>query len=85
MIQLGNKIKLPNRYGNKNYLETIGENTYRLILDDNNHYLRVLGIDTIEAIDPEGGPYMQVGEIIKGIGTLVKIEQNESFVLTFDI
>lgn len=87
MIQKGNKIKLPNRYGMQNHLEAISDREYRLHLDEKeNHYLRVIGNDDkYEAIDPEGGPYMQVGEMIKGIGTLVKIEQDNGFVLTFNI
>ena len=34
------KIKLPNRYGDKNYLEEVEPNKYKLVLDSNSGNLR---------------------------------------------
>lgn len=65
------KIKLPNRYGNNNYLEQIAGNCWKLVLDKSNNYTRLIGFDgeskigsKVKAIDPEGGPFISVGSKI---------------------
>jgi len=62
------KIKLLNRYGNNNYLEQIAGNCWKLVLDENNNYTRLIGFEgenkigsKVYAIDPEGGPFIFVG------------------------
>lgn len=73
------KIKLPNRYGDKNYLKEVGPNKYKLVLDSNSGNLR-LGFGFIEEnqydyVDPSGGPFMKVGQEIPGVeGVLAEIE-----------
>lgn len=71
------KIKLPNRYGDKNYLEEVGPNKYKLVLDPNNGNLRFGFIEKNhhEYVDPSGGPFMEVGQEIPGVESiLAKIE-----------
>ena len=73
------KIKLPNRYGDKNYLKEVEPNKYKLVLDSNSGNLR-LGFGFIEEnqydyVDPSGGPFMKVGQEIPGVeGVLAEIE-----------
>lgn len=73
------KIKLPNRYGDRNYLEEVEPNKYKLVLDSNSGNLR-FGSRSIEGnhyeyIDPSGGPFMRVGQEIPGVeGIVAKIE-----------
>ena len=71
------KIKLPNRYGDKNYLEEVEPNKYKLVLDSNSGNLRFGFIEENyhEYVDPSGGPFMKVGQEIPGVEcTLAKIE-----------
>lgn len=85
------KIKLPNRDGADLYLEKIEDlennlSKWSLKVDKKHdyclHYLRVIGKypDEIEAIDPSGGPYMSVGELIQAtdneIYRIKEIKQN---------
>lgn len=83
------KIELPNRYGNKNYLKLIPgtTNKYELVFDDASCYYRI-GKDNdgnLAFIDPEGGPMIDVGCSF-GDKKLVKLEEdleNNRYVLTF--
>ena len=71
------KIKLPNRYGDKNYLEEVEPNKYKLVLDSNSGNLRFGFIEENyhEYVDPSGGPFMKVGQEIPGVeGVLAEIE-----------
>ena len=71
------KIKLPNRYGDKNYLEEVEPNKYKLVLDSNSGNLRFGFIEENhhEYVDPSGGPFMEVGQEIPGVeGILAEIE-----------
>lgn len=71
------KIKLPNRYGDKNYLEEVEPNKYKLVLDSNSGNLRFGFIEEnqYDYVDPSGGPFMKVGQEIPGIeGVLTEIE-----------
>lgn len=70
------KIILPNRDGAKLWLEQFNNSEWRLTVDKKHlyclEYLRVTGtlsngkITDIEAIDPSGGPYLSLGEILEG-------------------
>ena len=71
------KIKLPNRYGDKNYLEEVEPNKYKLVLDSNSGNLRFGFIEEShhEYVDLLGGPFMKVGQEIPGVeGVLAEIE-----------
>ena len=71
------KIKLPNRYGDKNYLEEVEPNKYKLVLDPNSGNLRFGFIkeNHHEYVDPSGGPFMKVGQEIPGVeGVLAEIK-----------
>lgn len=71
------KIKLPNRYGDKNYLEEVEPNKYKLVLDSNSENLRFGFIEEnqYDYVDPSGGPFMKVGQEIPGVeGVLAEIE-----------
>lgn len=65
------KIDLYNRYhGNIVYLELIDGNTYQLNMEGV-YYVRTIHdgpIDdkTVCGIDPEGGPFMEIGGIVDG-------------------
>ena len=64
-----NKILLPNRYGDKNYLKRITDNKFVLVFDEdaNSHYR--VGFDEgvpvtsteYYFVDPSGGPFIRVG------------------------
>lgn len=58
-------IKLGNRYTKYITLKNIGENEYKFDLDKL-HYMRYIYKDkkTVAAIDPEGGPYLAVGDTV---------------------
>ena len=67
------KIELYNRYYGKIYLEPISEDSYQLIGPEGIYnFMRVGYKDlgkcrtdyTIEFIDPDGGPYISVGNVI---------------------
>jgi hypothetical protein len=72
-------ISLYNRDGFKTYLEPITDSIYvlrseidfgiRIIYDGNNESL-------IMAVDPAGGPFMSIGDVIDG-REIVKIEYNK--------
>ena len=71
------KIKLPNRYEDKNYLEEVEPNKYKLVLDSNRGNLRFGFIEENhhEYVDLLGGPFMKVGQEIPGVeGVLAEIE-----------
>ena len=74
---MGKKILLPNRYGDKNYLELIHKDTesakFKLILENDFccRFIYPEGTDlgeiatathfNLEAVDPSGGPFMGIG------------------------
>lgn len=84
-----NNIKLYNRYGENIYLEEIEENKY--VLKGNTDWCRVIfsynSMNSINAIDPSGGPYMAVGNfsIDNDSKVLNNIRESESgkFILEF--
>ena len=63
-----NKILLPNRYEDKNYLIKESEHTYCIEFDKNaDPHMGVVGdLEKIEAIDPSGGPFISVGDEVEG-------------------
>lgn len=63
-----NKILLPNRYGDKNYLVRESEHTYCIEFDkDTDPHMGVIGgLEKIEVIDPSGGPFISVGDEVEG-------------------
>lgn len=85
-----NKILLPNRYGDKNYLEKIGGNEWKLIIDEKgSSCLRVIGepLGEVNAIDPSGGPFMAVGDEITGVGIINRIifdKEKKYWILTIN-
>lgn len=60
------KIELYNRYNDKNYLEKVQDNKYKLCLE--NHYLRMINNEdgSIRAVDPSGGPFIAKEGYIDG-------------------
>lgn len=60
-------IQLRNRYTKFITLKNVGENEYKFDLDKL-HYLRYIYADvhTVLAVDPEGGPYLAVGDMVEG-------------------
>lgn len=62
-------IILPNRYGDKNRLVHVGENTYVLNFDPNGSCCRLIFDEdpgSIKAVDPSGGPFISVGDEVDG-------------------
>lgn len=61
-------IKIPARYGYVHTLKHISENLWSLDPDPRSSgYFRIIGnIGNIEAIDPDGGPFLSVGDKIEG-------------------
>ena len=74
------EIKLFNRNGNKIYLKQIGEDKYELVANDA-HYIR-FGLtdkeDEFSFVDPDGGPFMKVGNYHIDDKLLNKIKQEVS-------
>lgn len=70
------KIELLNRYGDKNYLEEVSPNKYKLVLDPNSGSFRYGFVekDHYTFVDPSGGPFMRIGQEIPEAGVLAKIE-----------
>lgn len=70
------KIKLYNRYNEDNYLQHIEDDKWQLVLgnEKDNNYVCIIGqegeheIDhnNLYAIDPPGGPFINVGSKIAG-------------------
>lgn len=61
-------ITLPARYGYVHTLEHIGNNLWQFVPDLRSAgTYRLIGEypDNIEALDPEGGPFMSVGDVIE--------------------
>ncbi len=64
------KINLFNRDGANLWLEPEKENsdTWKLKVDNNHtyvlEYMRIIGYPEIEAIDPSGGPFISIGDIL---------------------
>ena len=65
-------IELKGRYGLCHKLEHVSGDCWKLVPDPKNNYVRYIGFDgqkhfgtKIMAIDPEGGPMLSVGDIIK--------------------
>lgn len=71
---MSEKISLPNRYGDKNYLEKVDENKYALRFgsEEVGNYCRV-GLaegyswedNEFYFVDPSGGPFISVGSEIE--------------------
>ena len=65
------KINLFNRDGANLWLEPEKENSdiWKLKVDNNHtyvlEYMRIIGYPKIEAIDPSGGPFISIGDILK--------------------
>lgn len=71
------KVKLPNRYNERVYLERVGDNKYKLICWT---YLRI-GIinnndDQYSFVDPCGGPMISVGSKLP-VGTVKSIGRDD--------
>jgi len=68
------KILLPNRYEDKNYLELVSESdthkVYRFVGDT--EFLRIIGNNPIMAIDPSGGPFMGVDNFTLEDGSVLQ-------------
>jgi hypothetical protein len=66
-------IKLPARYGYCHTLEYIGGNLWKFKSDPNSGgYCRCIGFEgehkigpNIKAFDPDGGPFMSVGDVVE--------------------
>ena len=64
------KINLFNRDGANLWLEPEKENSdiWKLKVDNNHtyvlEYMRIIGYPRIEAIDPSGGPFISIGDIL---------------------
>ena len=60
------KILLDNRYGEKNYLVPVDEDTFKIEWNDPDGTISVHYADTehkiIKAIDPSGGPMITLGD-----------------------
>lgn len=80
------EIILPNRYRELNKLVKIEDNKYKLI--SKSLSFRVLGHKhEIHAVDPSGGPFLQVGEkCVQGLGELKEITQgpDKDYILEFE-
>lgn len=62
------KYLLHNRYGDKNYLEQITDNKYKLSSGTNLGIRLIFNYDnSIVACDPSGGPLISVGDNFKNI------------------
>lgn len=61
-------IKIPARYGYVHTLTHISENLWSLDPDPRSSgYFRIIGdIGNVKAIDPDGGPFLSVGDKIEG-------------------
>ena len=63
------KIILYNRDRANLWLEKENSDIWKLKVDQNHEYvleyMRVIGYPKIEAIDPSGGPFISVGDILK--------------------
>ena len=59
-------IFLSNRYSRGNYLEQTCPDSPWYELKYHGNYLTITGEDPIVAVDPEGGPYIMAGSLIKG-------------------
>ena len=63
------KIILYNRDRANLWLEKEDSDIWKLKVDQNHEYvleyMRVIGYPKIEAIDPSGGPFISVGDILK--------------------
>ena len=78
---MAKKIYLQNRYyDNEIYLEQQEDDVYKLCLNKKILYTRH-GLEkdnTIYFVDPEGGPFMQIGSVLPGTGkNIVKIEKKD--------
>ena len=76
-------IKLPARYGYLHTLEYIGNNLWQFVPDLRSAgTYRLIGEypDNIKALDPEGGPFMSIGDKIEDY-TIKSIHKNGIFEL----
>lgn len=78
------KVTLPSR-GENNYLEFLEGSTYLLHTEVDSVRVGYDEDNSIYFIDPSGGPYMDVGGILAGVGTIEKIFhiKNKGFAITF--
>ena len=73
-------IKLPNRYGTKNYIERVMDNQYVLYVSaDEKDWMRMILREGYEwddneyhAVDPSGGPYISIDSILPGTNEIVE-------------
>lgn len=77
-----NDILLPARYGLVHKLIPLGNNLWQLKFDKNSTgTYRIIGnMNDIKAIDPEGGPFLSVGESL-GTYVIKSIKANGIFEL----
>ena len=74
-------IELNNRYGDKNYLQYIAPNKYKLVLNSEvKDYCRYVyadgcsfGDNEYYAVDPSGGPFLSIGSRINENETITRI------------
>lgn len=77
-------VTLPSR-GENNYLEFLEGSTYLLHTEADSVRVGYDEDNSIYFIDPSGGPYMDVGGMLAGVGTIEKIFhiKNKGFAITF--
>ena len=86
-------IKLNSRYGG-NYIELLDKNPINdeeldYVLKVSIPYIRVIyrpeSVRTIEAVDPDGGPFMAIGDsnIVKGYSINKIRDTKEGLIITF--
>ena len=62
----GEIINLTNRHNGGVFLKQTTPDSHWYQLTGTTSYVRIIGKDPIEAIDPDGGPFIAVGSVIKG-------------------
>lgn len=81
------KIELKSRYGDIHILSKISDDEYVLNPSDKNNYMSVIYTPEkleIAAIDPEGGPYISIGDKIFGREIInIRHEKELGFVIKF--
>lgn len=79
------KIKLHSRYGIKNYLEKINNNSYKFITESP-YRIGTSKDNEVIFIDPSGGPMMSVGYEVEEIGKVVKSIslKDDSIIINFN-
>lgn len=86
MKKFQEKYQCSNRYGEDVHLERIVDNQYKLVCED-----ETIGVTfepdnkTIKAVDPSGGPYLEVGTFVSPGVKIVGIKhslKHQGIVLT---